>query len=57
VDTEHNFQDSIVPDISNAGFNTQNLDFTDMKNFTPIPEGKMPLFGDCFDGLPIKEKE
>ena len=28
-----------------------------MKNFTPIPEGKMPLFGDCFDGLPIQEKE
>ena len=34
-----------------------NIDYNDMSNFTPVPEGKMPLFGDCFDGLPHQEKE
>ena len=34
-----------------------NIELKDMSNYTPIPEGKMPLFGDCFDALPLEERE
>jgi hypothetical protein len=33
------------------------LDLSDLQNFTAVPEGKMPLFGDCFDDLPAEEKQ
>lgn len=29
---------------------------SDLRNFTPIQKGKLPLFGDCFDGLSPEEK-
>jgi hypothetical protein len=32
------------------------IDLTDLENFTPVPDGKLPLFGDCFDGLSPEEQ-
>ena len=35
---------------------SMDIDMKDMNNFVPVPQGKIPLFGDCFNGVPEEEK-